>query len=728
MLPLAICLAEAGHEVTAEDERLDDEAKDLLEQMGVALQTELIFDDSLSVIRSSAVSMEHPRIVEALDKGVEVVRRGDCLARMAKTKRLVAVAGSHGKSTTAGMLVDLARLADVEICYLMGARFASGRTPGAWNGSEWLVAEIDESDGTIENFTPEITIVLNADWDHHTLYESRQEYIDTFDRLVQRTQSKAFVDSRLRGDLEDDSDKIGWIDIEPESGGVSMNGWIPIFWRDRKVSVLVDGGFNMANARFAVAAAESLGLETASDWIEFNPICRRQSGKYLSPELRVLEDYAHHPVEIEAVLGVLAESKGSELIVVFQPHRYSRTKALRGELASALKKADRLYLIDVYAAFENPVEGGTIEDLRRECEGAVVVRPDMLGDTLRFDDREKRTVLFLGAGQTDAFAENYAAALTDENRRWGNLFRELGRVSSISSKISRDELMANKTTLRVGGMAELYFEPESLMELRTALSICSEQELPVHMLGRGSNLVVPDTGVDGLVIRLNASYWRRIEKLDGARIRVGAGLRIKELCAAAARLGLEGFEFLEGIPGNVGGALRMNAGAMGGWTFDVVESVVYLEKDGSLVERKKEDLDIGYRKCSELVDTVAIEAVLRPRSIDASETAIRGTIDSYARKRKESQPREPSAGCIFKNPEGDSAGRLIEELGLKGTTVGGASISETHGNFIVNKGGASSADVIELVRLARRVAKRKRDIDLEPEALLYGSRWENVLL
>jgi len=214
---------------------------------------------------------------------------------------------------------------------------------------------------------------------------------------------------------------------------------------------------------------------------------------------------------------------------------------------------------------------------------------------------------------------------------------------------------------------------------------------------------------------------------DENRIRAGAGLRIKELCGAAARMGLEGFEFLEGIPGNVGGALRMNAGAMGGWTFDVVESVKYLESDGALVERRTEELDIGYRRCAQLMNGVAVEVVFRSRKANYPAAEIRSRIDTYARNRKETQPREPSAGCIFKNPEGDSAGRLIDELGLKGAVVGGAAISGTHGNFIVNRGGASSADVVELVNLARKLARERKGVELEPEALFYGARWEEVL-
>jgi len=281
--------------------------------------------------------------------------------------------------------------------------------------------------------------------------------------------------------------------------------------------------------------------------------------------------------------------------------------------------------------------------------------------------------------------------------------------------------------LRVGGEAELYFEPASEGELVAALQSCHEAGIPVYPLGRGSNLIVPEKGVEGLVIRLSHPHWRRFESLPNGEIRVGAGLRIKELCGLACKEGLEGFEFLEGIPGSVGGALRMNAGAMGGWMFDVVKRVRFVTLEGELVDSKSEDLTVGYRHCLELEGAIALDAVLSAKAVGREEAELRKAIDVYQSKRKESQPREPSAGCIFKNPEGASAGQLIDELGLKGTAIGGAEISAVHGNFIINRGGATSEDVIELVRLVRRVAKTRRSIELEPEALLYGEEWNEVL-
>jgi len=246
------------------------------------------------------------------------------------------------------------------------------------------------------------------------------------------------------------------------------------------------------------------------------------------------------------------------------------------------------------------------------------------------------------------------------------------------------------------------------------------------VLGRGSNLIVPDAGVDGLVLSLTGESWSSFEVRPSGRVWAGAGLRLKNLCGLAARSGLSGFEFLEGIPGSLGGALRMNAGAMGGWIFDVVEEVLVATLSGEVRTLRRGELHVEYRVCAELRDAIALGALLRPAGA-AEAAAVNRQVDIFRRKRHESQPRDPSAGCVFKNPPGGSAGRLIDECGLKGERVGDAEVSPVHANFIVNRGSATSADVIELIRRIRARVRRDRGVDLEPEVLLYGGEWKDVL-
>ena len=295
-----------------------------------------------------------------------------------------------------------------------------------------------------------------------------------------------------------------------------------------------------------------------------------------------------------------------------------------------------------------------------------------------------------------------------------------------ATKFSREEPLGPKTTLRVGGAARLYVEPASVADLQAVLRAAAAGGVPVLLLGRGSNLLVPDEGVDGLVIALAHETWAKFELHPDGRVWAGAGLRLKQLCGLAATAGLTGFEFLEGIPGNLGGALRMNAGAMGGWMFDVVEEVQLMTRDGEVQRRAKAALHVDYRQCAELHEGIALGAWLRPAALAASEAVAR-QIAAYRTQRQASQPREPSAGCMFKNPPGHSAGRLIDESGLKGARVGDAEVSTVHANFIVNRGAATGADVLELVRQVRARVRQAKGVELEPEVILYGKNWRDVL-
>lgn len=317
-------------------------------------------------------------------------------------------------------------------------------------------------------------------------------------------------------------------------------------------------------------------------------------------------------------------------------------------------------------------------------------------------------------------------ATAPDRPRWDEMTAALPPQLSAGTKVTREEPLAPKTTMRVGGAARIYAEPASVGDLQVLLHAAAARGVPVFMLGRGSNLIVPDAGVDGLVVSLAHEAWASFEPRGDGRVWAGAGLRLKNLCGLAAKAGLVGFEFLEGIPGNVGGALRMNAGAMGGWMFDVVEEVCLMTMAGEVRTVAKAALHVAYRRCAELDGAIALGALLRPAT-QADPAAVKRQMDAYARKRHESQPREPSAGCIFKNPKGQSAGRLIDESGLKGERVGDAEVSPTHANFIVNRGHATGADVLELVRRVRARVMQVKGVDLEPEVLLYGKSWHDVL-
>jgi UDP-N-acetylmuramate--alanine ligase len=328
-----------------------------------------------------------------------------------------------------------------------------------------------------------------------------------------------------------------------------------------------------------------------------------------------------------------------------------------------------------------------------------------------------------------------AASAARPAAAWDDLAARLRAQVAAGTRVTREEPLGPRTTMQAGGAARLYAEPAGIADLQALLRVAQTAGVAVRMLGRGSNLLVPDEGVDALVLALNHESWATFEPRGDGQVWVGAGLRLKQLCGLAARAGLAGFEFLEGIPGSVGGSLCMNAGAMGGWIFDCVLEVQLMSITGEVRTRRREEMHVDYRHCAELEEAIALGALLRAGGAaggaadggTVAAAAIQRQIDVYRRKRHESQPREASAGCVFKNPPGMSAGRLIDECGLKGERRGGAEVSPVHANFIVNRGGARTADVLALIRRVRARVRELKGVELQPEVRLFGRRWEDVL-
>jgi len=302
-------------------------------------------------------------------------------------------------------------------------------------------------------------------------------------------------------------------------------------------------------------------------------------------------------------------------------------------------------------------------------------------------------------------------------RAEGNIAGELAEHVSPATVIRRNEPLAGHTTLRVGGPADVYVEPASEVDLAAVVKFCGERGVPFFVIGRGSNLLVRDGGFRGAVICLSHADFSRVE-IDGKRLCCGAGAKLKSVAVEARRHGLSGLEFLEGIPGSVGGALRMNAGAMGGATFDVVESVRLMDFDGNIRELAPWEMSVKYRGCATLKNQIALGAVFKGRPDSPESIAQR--MSAFSQKRWSSQPAAPSAGCAFKNPPSIPAGKLIDELGLKGLRVGGAVVSREHGNFIVNDGNATARDVLELIEMLKQRAKKERGIELQTEVEIIG--------
>lgn len=283
-------------------------------------------------------------------------------------------------------------------------------------------------------------------------------------------------------------------------------------------------------------------------------------------------------------------------------------------------------------------------------------------------------------------------------------------------EIIKNEPMKNHTTFKIGGAADEFCQAKSAEEIKELVEYAENKKIPYFVMGNGSNVLVSDSGIRGLVINISSDFSSY--EITGDVIRAQSGALLGTLAKAALSAELSGMEFASGIPGSLGGAIYMNAGAYGGQMSDIVKSVTYLEKG----EIKKIDkgFGFGYRK-SLFADlgAIVLEAELQLKKGDSGE--IKAKMEDYKNRRNEKQPLNmPSAGSVFKRPEGNFAGKLIEDAGLKGYKIGGAMVSEKHAGFIVNTGNAKASDVVALIEYIKKTVKEKFGVELETEVKLEG--------
>lgn len=298
-----------------------------------------------------------------------------------------------------------------------------------------------------------------------------------------------------------------------------------------------------------------------------------------------------------------------------------------------------------------------------------------------------------------------------------DLYRELCMTAGEENVFS-DELMSRHTTFRIGGPADFFVMPSDLEQVRKIIAVCRENSVPYYIMGNGSNLLVGDKGYRGVLIQISKKMSGI--RVDEERIIVQAGALLSKISAAACEASLTGMEFASGIPGTLGGALRMNAGAYGGEMRQIVETADVMTTEGEVMTLTGEELRMGYRtSVISRNDYVALGAVLKLKKGDR--TQIRALMNELKEKRVTKQPLEyGSAGSTFKRPEGYFAGKLIQDAGLRGYRIGDAQVSEKHCGFVINRGHATAADVTKLMEDVADCVEEKFGVRLEPEVKKIG--------
>jgi UDP-N-acetylenolpyruvoylglucosamine reductase len=480
----------------------------------------------------------------------------------------------------------------------------------------------------------------------------------------------------------------------------------------------VPGRHNVSNALGVIALASELGVpfpKIAASLARFQHARRRFEIKYQSERFLLVDDYAHHPTEISATIATARATGRKRVLTMFQPHRYSRTKALRREFGRAFDKADRVVVTDVYPASEKPLPGVSgqtiVDEIAATGHPGVSYQPRLerlhcdVGNMIATGD----LILSLGAGNIHEQLSYLAADLV--------IAEKLKAIVGEEGDVRLYEPLAKHTTLRVGGPAQFWVEPRTEAAFAELIRFCRSENLGLFVIGRGSNLLVRDGGIRGVVVHPCGGDFDKIE-VEGNQITAGVGAKLKQIAYAGKAADLGGLEWMEGIPGEVGGGLRMNAGAMGAQTFENVVRVRYLDEEGVAHEKTPAEMEVHYRHVPTLDRNFAVAAVFKGTPATARE--IERRLDESQEKRRATQPAAKSAGCIFKNPPTIPAGKLVDELGLKNTSVGNARVSEIHGNFIVNDGGATSSEVLELIAKIQETTRKQRGIELETEVQIVG--------
>ena len=733
MSGLAGLLIELGHTLSGSDKVTTTETE-RLQRLGLRFHDQHLSEHADAadlVVFSSAIKDDNPILLAARSLGKPLFRRAEAVAAIMQAKRGIVIAGMHGKTTTSAMTAHVLREGGLHPSHYVGAEIPILGTNAYWNPrGEYFVAEGDESDGTLRCFYPEHALILNIEEEHLDFYPDLAAIEKVFTQLIEQTSGIVLYNiddpntarlcrKRKRAVSYGFSERADYrgVGVELQNFGSSFL----VCRRGEKLgqaTLNVPGEHNVHNALGVIALASELSIplnKITASLRKFEHARRRFEIKYASDSFLLVDDYAHHPTEIRATLRAAKSIGRRRLVTMFQPHRFSRTKALCREFGGAFDDADRVVITDVYPASELPIPGITgqiiVDEIVRHGHRGVSYQPVLqsvhcgVGNVLESGD----LVLSLGAGNIHEQLEILAADLV--------IAEKLKAIVGKEGEIRLYEPLSNHTTLRVGGPAQFWVEPRTEQAFAELIRFCRDEHLPLFAIGRGSNLLVRDGGIRGVVVHPHGGDFEKIE-VHGCEITAGAGVKLRQVAYAARAANLGGLEWMEGIPGTVGGGLRMNAGAMGAQTFENVTRIRYLDAEGNSQVKNRGELEVFYRRFPLLEKNFAISATFRGQPAEREE------IDSRLResqeKRRTTQPVAKSAGCIFKNPVTIPAGKLVDELGLKNSRVGNARVSRVHGNFIVNDGDATAAQVLELIDDIKTVARKKRGIELETEVEIVG--------
>ena len=757
MSALARALAGMGHRVSGSDIR-ESEVIDQLRAEGIEISVghrASLVDGCDAVCASTGVPADNVEMAEARRRGIPALTRAEMLAAVCGRGRALGVAGTHGKTTTTSLLALMLGGGSGRCGFVVGGDAPGLGTNGRWSNDGPFVVEADESDGTHEALPLRGAIVTNVDVDHLDHFGSFEGIVASFARFTRAVAGPVVLCSddpvlaslacELRAEgatvvtygTNDDAEmcirdirqrgEMLTYRLEPRGIGTGLLGNGAV-----EVELRAQGRHNALNATAATTMALLHGVplgEVLDVMRGFAGVGRRFDLRGRRNGVTFVDDYAHVPTEITTLLRSLREGEFAErrVVAVFQPNRYHRMAVMSPEYRDAFVDADIAVVTDIYPSGTPKIEGVTG---RLVVDGIEAAHPDQrvewfagraeLVEGVVSLLRDGDVCVSFGCGDIESFpdeAMNEMAlrAVADELARNG-------------ISVTPHAPLGERTTYKTGGRARFGVDIDTADQLAVLASIVAREPVPLVVVGRGSNMLVADAGFHGLAVSLGefASFVRLQEGREDATservtVEIGGATPLPVAARQLSALGVAGFEWAVGVPGTIGGAVRMNAGGHGA---DMVAAL--------------REVDIVSLRTGDRAWVPATELGLRFRGSDLSHhhvvcavrlDLVRSTpgcgdaaISEIVRWRRDNQPGGQNAGSVFVNPDSGarSAGEIIDRLGLRGTRVGGASVSAKHANFIQADEGATSADVLGVMAEVHRRVLAETGLSLHSEVRLVG--------
>ncbi len=731
MSPIAIVLSEMGAIVSGSD-RSHSDIISVLENKGIRVVIGHSADNLDSpdiVLYSSAIPQSNPELTAAHQLGVQTLRRSEFLDQMLAGRDVIAIAGTHGKTTTTGITAWIFSAAGKNPGFIIGSTPANLKTNAANGGAEDFIIEADEYDNMFLGLTPCISALTIVEHDHPDCFPTEQAYFDAFRSFLSRTRADGTIVFNADDDKQSALTESARTAAKRVSYGTSAaadyriseimlneNGCYGFTFTEtgtntmHRVELHFPGRHNVFNAAAAltICALKEMDLsKTILSLQQFQGISRRFEISAEWNDMMVIDDYGHHPTEIKTTLeGARTAYADRRLWALWQPHTFSRTQALLDAFCHAFAAADRLLVTNIYASREKLTAFG-FEDLKNAvrncCPDALFAESNadavqILTDAIQPGD----VIITFSAGDANQIAPEAVQRLRTQNLR------------RIESHIQRNVPISAYSNALCGGPAAELFIAENLTDLSDLLVHCQTTGRKVKVAGGLSNVLFSDRGYDGLLIINRASGFQTRKMGEKTLVTVESGMGFAEFVRRCASLNLTGIEWGTRIPGSVGGALYGNAGAYGGDIASVIKTVRILTADNHTVDLNADQMKYAYRssglKDGTLRGTI-LSGTFELKSGDPAE--IRAAMDEIHQKREKFNfGIGGSLGSIFRNPQGNYAGKLITECGLRGKRIGNVQISDFHGNIFITSPGVKSAEFAELVELARSEVKKQFGIDL----------------